>query len=301
MVYCEPKDDTERRSLRLRIPNVEKGTDVVHCLDASTAKSVVNNIQSLHIQCRLNIVTHYEMSDALAGQLAILWVGPRNTNSFRGQFPVDAFEYPPGCVQCGLGSIWNRPHVLSSRVRRCGANFYFALGEPTYIPFMKTDIAERVMKATGVRGCVQHPILKSGDAVKEWMEAVPQLVMPALSPKSKGIMWDKTDAISSVGEPSRRTSPCPACGRRAWADSNKEPRRLVYSKQAIRLANKQGVAWMREPVDIFPTYDTVQKRFTNLYGWPRLLFSLKAVEAMLPYCCLEPIRESTYFEPVFSE
>lgn len=302
-VYVFPKGGVGKRDLYSSIPGIDKQTDTIECQDGECMASIMHKVRALGHACSTKIVTDYDLSDALTGQLAILWVGPRNSDAFRAKFPMDAFEYPPGCTRCGLGSIWNRPHVLSAQAKRCGSNFYFSETHDgtSYIPFMKTEIAQKVIEATGIRECMRHPVLKSGEIVKEWMEAVPQIVMPGLSTKSEGIMWDMTRALSTEGGPAQHIDPCPACGRRAWADSNTEPRRLVYSKHACRLANKHGVAWMREPIDGFPEYDATTRSFKSTYCWPRLLLSLKAVEAMLPYCQMEPIRQRTYFEPVFSE
>jgi len=306
-VYFEPTRSHSKQDIQKLVACFDElsllsDCNVVISENARAVRRLSDEAKNNGFRCSFQIRNEYEYSDALSGVLAILWLGlSGGISSFKASLPGDAFEFPPGCPRCGLGARWVKPHVLTERAVRCGGNFHYGIDSHTRIPLMRSEIGEKVIKATGARECMRHPVTRSGRIVKEWMEPVPGMTMPALSTKSEGIMWDYSFGTTATGDPPERIEPCPECGRHAWGDSYEKPRRLVYSREAVKRAEKHGVVWMREPMGLFPTFDPKKRVFKDFYGWPLLLFSRKAIEAVLPYCQMERIRATAHFEPVFSE
>lgn len=251
-------------------------------------------------KCSFEVTTRYDRADALRGGLGILSLGPGSTANFRAVLPKDAFDYSTGCKRCGVGATQVKPHVVSQRSLRSRANFEYG-HEGSLRVFMRSEIGHAVIEATGQPRCMRHPVMRGGEIITEWMEAVPGMTMPPLSPTSEGVLLGSTRALSRAGEAPMLVPHCPACGRTVWAESFEYPTRLVYPRAAIEAAQSHGVVSMYEPKDLFPTMNPAKGTFKDLYGLPWLLFSRTAIKAMLRFMQTEHIRDSACFEPVFGE
>ena len=91
------------------------------------------------------------------------------------------------------------------------------------------------------------------------------------------------------------------CSRTVWAPSFQNPTRLLYSREAIEIAQNCGVVQMWEPRDVFPTFDRSRRVFKDWFGLPELFFSRAAIGVLLKYMRFGEEWDSTWIEPVFSE
>ncbi len=274
------------------------GTVLVH--GDSAARHLLAAANSRGIKASLDISTQYDRADALTGELGALRLGAASTTHFRAVLPNDAFDLADACPHCGLGCMPVKPHVLRKESMRSRSNFEYG-NEGTALVLMRSEIGREIVEATGQPECMRHPVLRSGEVVKDWMEAVPTATLPPLSRKSAGILRGSTHALSDVGEPARSVPPCPECKRTIWSESHEEPTRLVYSRAAIKSVRQHAVVLMHEPPDMFPKFDRRKRVFTSLYCYPWPLFSRAAIKVLLKYMQTEHIRDSAWIRPVFSE
>lgn len=264
------------------------------------AKRLLTSARSLGIPASLEIITRYDRADALSGEFGLLERGPGSTAHFRGILPKDAFDSSRSCCQCGLGSVPVKAHILRKQSLESRGNFEYGHVGSGFV-LMRTEIGQEIIKATGQPECMRHPILRSGEVVKSWMEAVPTAVLPPLSRKSAGILWGATHAVSDIGGPPTQVPSCPKCKRITWSESHEEPTRLVYAKAAIGALRQHAVVLMYEPKDMFPKFNPRDGTFTNLYGFPLPLFNRAAIQVLLKYTQTEHIRDSAWIRPVFLE
>lgn len=252
------------------------------------------------VKALLEIITRYERKDALAGELGFVELGPANTTHFKATLPKDAFDLTAACPRCGMGGRLAKPHILRKDSLRSKANFAYG-HEGTFLVLMRSEIGKEIVEATGQPECMRHPVLRSGEVVKGWMEAVPTAILPPLSRKSTGVMRNGTLALRNIGDGPTLVPPCPSCKRTVWAESHEEPCRLVYSREAIESVRGHAVVLMHEVSNMFPKFDPRKREFSSLYGYPWPLFSRAAIEVLLKYMQTEHIRDSAWIRPVFSE
>jgi hypothetical protein len=250
--------------------------------------------------CSFEARATYDRSDSLMGDFGELMLGGSHWRASCPTLPRDAMDLTAACPRCGLGAAWVKPHVMTERSIKYPQNF--TSGQPgTNLILMRSHIGREVMAATGQPGCMRHPVTPKGRIIEEWMEAVPVGTLPPLSTRCEGVLHGSTRALSHTGEPARLIPPCTHCGQVVWAKSYDVPARLVYDREAASLAQALGVVQMHEPMDVFPTFNPVQNEFKDYYGWPRILFSRAAIQAILKYAQTEHYTDSAWFEPVFSE
>lgn len=310
VVAIELARKSERRAVQLALESIRPvevddfGDSFAVVLSCSeTAKALVAKAKDAGLAASLSIGTRYERDEAFAGVLGMLAIGPGSNTAFRATFPPDAFDLSTGCPRCGLGAAQTKPQVLAATYKKSQSNFEYG-HQGTLSVFMRSEIGLEIVEATGQPWCMRHPVTKSGETVKEWMEAVPCATMPPLSPQSEGVMFGATLGMSRVGEGPKAIPPCDACGRVVWSQDHQRPLRLKYSKAAAAAAQKHAVVAMYEPRDLYPQFDVRKRTYMAaraLYGLPGLLFNHVAIRVIMKYAQTEHVRDSASIVPIFSE
>jgi hypothetical protein len=306
--YCtvfidvEPGQDEIVRKTLTSYPGVtvSPGGACVRSENLDQGRKLYAELSAQGLKAGFQVQTEYDRKDASGAELGIVELGPASSTAFRACLEGDAFDNSIGCPECGLGGARKKPQILSPKYDRSRSNFEWGQ-EGTFTIFVRAEIGLAIAKATAQPGCVLAPIERSGKVVDTWLELVPTALMPPLSAKSEGLLRGATLAMSSLGEPARAVDPCTGCGRATWAEAYYEPTRLLYSRAAVKEAQKAGISLMYEPKDVFPRYSSRTRKFESYYGFPWLVLSKAAIEVLLKYMQTEHTRDSAFIRPIYSE
>lgn len=290
----------EIRQLVARTPGLvlDQSGEVVSTEDENLARRLFQEGTSQGFCVSFWVSTFYSRSDALSAELGRIGIGPGRNHPKVSLLP-NAFEGDDICQTCGSGATLCNPHVLSQQAVRFTGKFLRG-AEGTGIVLMRSEIAKAIMDATDDHECMRHPVTRSGDPAAEWMEPVSRMTMPELSRKSEGVLWGASYALSDPGAPPENVEPCEGCGRPVWDKDLHRHTRLVYPPAAVKQAQQFGVVSMYEAESVHPEFDANRRRFTSLWGFPRLLYTAEAIEVLSDYIEHEDQPDRMFIEPVFS-